>query len=124
MAELTIAMENYLEAVYESSFDGVGSRVSDIAVRLGVSKASVNNAMNILAKKGLDENEKYREVKLTPAGREMAEVVSNRHAIIFRVFSEVLGIPEDIADTDACAIEHVISGESVQRMNDFLKCKK
>jgi len=40
MSNLTFAMEDYLEAIYELSRDGKDTRVSDIAERLGVTKAS------------------------------------------------------------------------------------
>lgn len=123
MNELTFSMENYLEAVYELSRDGRGSRVSDIAVRMNVSKASVNNAMNVLAKKGLVENEKYREITLTEEGEALAKLTADKHAIIRRFLIEVLGIDPETADSDACAIEHVISSRSVKKMRDFMETK-
>jgi hypothetical protein len=58
MANLTFSMENYLEAVYELSAGNGAARVSDIAARLDVSKASVNSAMNALHQRGLVTNEK------------------------------------------------------------------
>jgi Mn-dependent DtxR family transcriptional regulator len=54
-------MENYLEAIYELSQDKESARVSDIAERMGVSKASTNSAVSTLSSKGLVKNEKYRE---------------------------------------------------------------
>lgn len=121
MDQLTVAMENYLEAVYELSLNGSGSRVSDIAARLGVSKASVNNAMNVLASKGLVENEKYREIHLTPHGLELARLTSGKHAILQCLLTGVMGVDPETASADACAIEHVISMESVRRIYEFLK---
>ncbi len=121
MVKITSVMENYLEAVYELSRDGSGARVTDIANRMGVSKASVNNAMSVLAEKGLIENEPYQEIRMTPAGEEYARIVSGKHAIIERLLTVVLGVEPKIADVDACAIEHIISAESVQAMYSFLQ---
>ena len=67
MEHLTIAMEHYLETVYDLCGKG-GCRLSDVAARLEVSKASANNAMNVLASRGLVESEKYREIRLTEQG--------------------------------------------------------
>ena len=53
MSGITIAMENYLEIIYEFQQNGKKARVSDIAKKKNVSKASVNNAMNVLAEYGL-----------------------------------------------------------------------
>lgn len=113
-------MENYLEAIYELSKDGGGARVSNIAERLGVTKASTNSAMSTLALKGLIVNEKYGEIFLTPDGLKLAELTSRKHQIIKKFFIEILKIDTDIADSDACAIEHVISGKSIEAMQDFL----
>ena len=63
MEEMTIAMQNYLELIYELSLDGKKARVSDIAKRLGVSKPSVNNAVVVLSKNGYVNYEKYSDIK-------------------------------------------------------------
>jgi DtxR family Mn-dependent transcriptional regulator len=120
MEKLTFTMENYLEAIYELSSDGKGARVSDIAERLGVTKASTNSAMATLSEKGLIVNEKYREVFLTPAGLKIAELTCQKHEVIRRFLTKVLKVDAVIADKDACAIEHVISGDSVNAMLQFL----
>jgi len=124
MIRLTFTMENYLEAIYELSPSGEGVRVSDIAEKLGVTKASTNSAMATLAEKGLIINEKYKEILLTPAGLELARFIANKHYIIDKFLREILNVPPAIADEDACAIEHVISNESVGAMEAYLAAKK
>lgn len=124
MKKLTISMENYLEAIYELSDGNSGTRVSDISERLGVTKASVNNAMSTLAEKGLVVNEKYKKVFLTPAGLEQAKLTSKKHQIIQEFFIKVLKVDADVADKDACSIEHVISSDSVQAMQLYLQANK
>ncbi|MBZ9633248.1 metal-dependent transcriptional regulator [Clostridium sp. FP1] len=120
MKNLTFTMENYLEAIYNLSTDGKGARVSDIAKILNVTKASTNSAMSTLSEKGLIINEKYKEVFLTPTGLKLAEFTSKKHEVIQRLFVEVLKIDDHIADEDACAIEHVISSDSIYAMQQFL----
>ncbi|MCB2311242.1 metal-dependent transcriptional regulator [Clostridium tagluense] len=120
MKNLTFTMENYLEAIYNLSTEGKGARVSDIAEILNVTKASTNSAMSTLSEKGLIINEKYKEVFLTPTGLKLAEFTSQKHEVIQRLFVEVLKIDDRIADKDACAIEHVISSDSIYAMQQFL----
>jgi len=120
MKKLTFSMENYLEAIYELSENGKGVRVSDIAERLGVAKSSTNSAMASLSKRELIIAEKYKEVYLTPKGFEIAEFTAKKHKTIQQFFTNVLNIDAKIADEDACAIEHVISKESVLAMKNFL----
>jgi DtxR family Mn-dependent transcriptional regulator len=116
MKKLSVSMENYLEAVYELSDKDSGARITDIASRLQVSKASASNAMSVLAEKGLITNKRYQLVTLTPAGMKLAKLTSQKHAIIQKYFTDILSIDPQIADTDACAIEHVISNDSVYAM--------
>ncbi len=120
MNNLTYTMENYLEAIYELGKQGEGARVSDIAERLGVSKASTNSAMSTLSEKGLITNERYKLVYLTPTGREIAEFTARKHHLIYQFLTTVLHVDAEIADEDACLIEHVISNTSVTAMQDFL----
>lgn len=121
LEKLTVAMENYLEAVYELSQAGCGARLTDIATRLGVTKASANSAMAVLSDKGLITNEKYQEITLTSEGRALARLVSGKHAALQRFFIEVLGVEAVIAEADACAIEHVISRETIEAVERYLE---
>lgn len=135
MQPLSISMQNYLETIFDLSHNGAASsdasasssesgvRVSDIASRLDVSKASVNNAMNVLAKQGYVSNEKYQEIYLTALGKETSALLEGKHKILKSLFTDIVGIPEETADSDACAIEHIISHESVQQINEYLKSK-
>ncbi|MGI5877599.1 MAG: metal-dependent transcriptional regulator [Christensenellales bacterium] len=118
--KLTVSMENYLEAIYELTEGKSGARVSDIARKLGVTKASTNSAMTTLSDKGLIENEKYGEIFLTPAGLNLARFTAQKHQIIREFLTRALGIDPAVADADACAIEHVISLESVAAMKQLL----
>ena len=121
MEEMTIAMQNYLELIYELSLDGKKARVSDIARQLGVSKPSVNNAVVVLAKNGYVDYEKYAVIKLTAKGKKTAKFICSKHQTIKQLFVEVLHIDEKIADKDACLIEHVISDESIKAMREYMK---
>ena len=76
MEEMSIAMQNYLELIYELSLDGKKARVSDIAKHLGVSKPSVNNAVVVLAKDGYTY-EKYADVKRLKGKKRLSLSVVN-----------------------------------------------
>lgn len=120
MEKLTFVMENYLEAIYELSEEGNGVKMTHIAEKLGVTKASTNSAMATLAEKGLITNERYKKIFLTPLGLEIAELTSKKHHIIKDFFIKVLKVDSSIADNDACSIEHVISSDSIHAMQNFL----
>lgn len=121
MEKLSFKMENYLEAIYELSIRGTGARVSDIAERLGVTKPSTNSAMTTLAEKGLIINEKYKEVFLTTEGLKLAEFISKKHHVIQNFLIHILKVDPSIAESDACAIEHVISRDSIIAMEKYMQ---
>lgn len=124
MNNLTFIMENYLEAVYELSKEKNFARLSDVAQRLNVTKASASKAMKSLLDKGLISTERYREIYLTEEGKKTAEITAAKHETIREFFIRVLKIDPSTADTDACAIEHVISYTSVKAMMDYIGHKK
>ncbi len=121
MDELSVHMQGYLETVYECSEGKLGARVSDIAARLNVSKASVSDAMSVLARHGMVESSPYSKIHLTEEGLRLAEMISIRHTVIQKLFTKVLGVRASVAYEDACAIEHIISQESVEKISDYLK---
>lgn len=121
MTKLSFTMENYLETIYELSGDGTGVRVSDIAERLCVTKASTNSAIATLSQMGLVSNEKYKEIFLTPSGHELAKLMANKHYIIEKFLLEILHVNPSIAAEDACAIEHIISNDSIAAMKKYLQ---
>lgn len=120
MEKLTFTLENYLEAVYKLTLNNKGARVSDISEILGVSKASTNRAMNSLAEKKLVINERYGGIYLTELGKEYSKQTYEKHKLLYNFLTECLGVEKNIADEDACEIEHVISDVSFNALKKFV----
>ena len=113
-------MESYLDAILELSETENSVRLKDIADRIGVTKSTANAAMAALAENNLIRHEYYGQIQLTDSGRKVALKIAKKHKIIKRFFSEILKIDPDIADSEACAIEHVISDVTTNAMQEFL----
>jgi len=123
---ITVAMQNYLEIIFDlskESKDG-GVRMSDVATKMSVAKASVSNAIAVLVENGYITAEKYQDIHITDKGAQTAEFLFRRHSIIKALFKDVIGIDEKSADDDACAIEHIISIKSIEKIEEFLKKNK
>lgn len=103
--------EMYLEAILVLSQKSSFVRSVDVGDYLGYSKPSVSRAMGILKKGELIVMESDGALKLTPAGRDIAEKIYERHRVLTKVLVS-LGVPEDVAAEDACKIEHDISDVS------------
>lgn len=96
-------------------------RTTDVALRLGVSKPSVNRAMKVLASEGYVNQETYGDIHLTEKGRLKASQVYFRHKILTSFLKDVLGVDAVIAEQDACLIEHDISSETMEKLASFLR---
>ena len=122
MAKLTQANEDYLEAIVMlAGEDRSPVRSVDIANRLDVSKPSVNKAVALLREEGFIEHQPYGDVYLTDAGAKYGEAVLERHNTLMRFFVEVLGVEPDVAEDEACCIEHVISEDTFQRWTEHIR---
>ena len=113
-------MEDYLETIHRLEIERGNVRVKDIALRMRISQASVSGAMNNLEKQGLVSHPRYDLIRLTAAGIGRAEKIYERHRIIKHFLKDVLGLAEDVADRDACRIEHNIGPETFLSMKRFI----
>ena len=78
-----------------------------------------NDMMSELKDTGLIEK-KYGTVVLTERGYRVASEIKNRHDIIKAFLIEVLGVSELTASIDACNMEHAVSSETVEKLNNRL----
>ena len=118
--KFTPSIEDYLECIYQINL-GQGVKSTDIAAKLSVSKPSVHRAIVTLAEMGLLSQEKYSLIYLTEAGQKKAAEVSEKHEILSGFLQDVLGISPDVAEEEACKMEHGVSMETVQKFNALRK---
>lgn len=103
--------ENYLETILILHQRNGTVRSIDIAAELEFSKPSVSVAMKHLREKGQIIMDEDGHIVLTEEGRKIAEGVYERHRLFTRWLIS-LGVPAEVAEEDACRIEHVISEET------------
>ena len=114
--------ENYLETILILSKRLPVVRAVDIANELDFKKSSVSIAMKNLREKEQITVTDAGYIYLTDAGREIAEMIYERHEMISQGLM-ALGVPEEIALEDACRIEHVISKESFDAVKKLIQSK-
>lgn len=113
--------ENYLENIYFLSLKKERVKSGDLAKQLGVSRPSVFRALTNLQKAGLIEKEHYGDIVLTEAGMIKAIKIAKKHHKITRFLKLSLGLTDEMAERDACRIEHIISEETMKAIEAFIK---
>ena len=120
MEHISPAYEDYLEAIYELSDGKSAVRSVDVAEKLNVSKASVNKAVKALKAAELVDQPYYGDITLTDEGRAYGSSVLLRHHMLRSFLIDLLGVDPDVAEDEACAMEHSISDDTMHRWVDFL----
>jgi len=120
-ASLTDSLEDYLETIYLLVREGSVARVRDIARARDVKAGSVTPALKRLSDAGLIDYAQREFIRLTPAGEREARRVLARHTILTRFFEEVLQLPSEAAEDQACAMEHSLSNEAMDRLVRFFE---
>ncbi len=122
MDKVSMSHEDYLEAIVMlGGTDSQSVRSVDIAKQMDVSKASVNKAIGLLKEHGLADQPYYGDVTLTKKGYDYAKAVYKRHRYLTAFLSKALGIPDDVAEDEACLMEHAISDESFEKWIAYIE---
>lgn len=114
--------EDYLEACLyvEKTKNGVIKSI-EVANFLGVSRPSACRALNILCENGFIVKEKYNAITLTKKGRQKALEIVQKHTAITNFLIYVLKVTPEVAEQDACKIEHDLSQETTEKLFAFMK---
>jgi DtxR family transcriptional regulator, manganese transport regulator len=108
----TETAEDYVEAIAELTANTGEARAVDLARRLGVSHVTVVRTVARLQRDGYVSARPYRSIFLTEKGALLAAESSQRHEIVLE-FLRSLGVPEQVAQSDAEGIEHHVSRETL-----------
>jgi len=120
-SEISSALEDYLETVYLLVQEHGFARVKDIARARDVKAASVSIALQKLSELGLVRYERREFIKLTPSGEQAGREVFARHRLLARFFEEFLGMPAGAASEQACAMEHSLTDDAMERLVRFFE---
>ncbi len=110
--------QDYVEAIAELIQQTGECRVRDLAKRFAVSHVTVNRAIARMKRDGFVDTQPYAPVTLTNQGKTLAEFSERRHRIVFH-FLRALGVSERTAAIDSEGIEHHVSEETLQLMEQF-----
>jgi len=118
---VSASLEDYLEAIFHIEASNGAARAKDIAVAMKVKNASVTQALRSLAEKKLVNYAPYEVITLTKPGSQIARDVIRRHETLEKFLNQVLGLPSDEADENACRMEHSVSRPVLDRLIKFVE---
>ena len=110
----------YLETILLLKRKISNVRAVNVAEELGYSRASVSRGMGLLVAKGYITVDASGEISFTPEGKTRAEGIYERHTVITKLL-ELAGASREVAEENACRIEHVISPELFEILKDYVK---
>ena len=116
------SLENYLESILIIGEKKPVVRSVDIANELGFKKSSISVAVKNMKEQNYIEVSEEGYITLTKTGKKLAKSVYERH-LFFKNWLIGLGVDPEVADEDACSMEHVISEESFKAIKAYIDKK-
>lgn len=105
-------VEEYLKTIYDVAGKNSAARTTDVAKCLKLSPASVTEAMQKMAVKGLVVYEPYKGATLTKEGLGIATKIKRKHRLLEVFLTDMLHLDREKAHSEACKMEHDISDET------------
>ena len=118
--QLSDAIQDYLKEIYKLQASGERATTSAVAQRLGVAPSSATSMLKKLAALGLAEHAPYRGAELTEPGKKIALEVIRHHRLLEQYLAETLGLGIDAVHAEADRLEHVLSEELEERIDEAL----
>lgn len=116
----TVRWEQYIETIDQIQREKGYAKVRDVALSLEVGQPTVTEMFSKLGEAGLVNYEKWSGVTLTEDGQSLADELAEKHDTL-KEFLTILGVPVDVADADACVMEHSVSSETLDRLTSFVR---
>jgi len=113
--------EDYIETIYLLKKKKGFVRSIDVASELNFSRPSVSRAVGILKEDGYLTVGKDGELELTELGLKKAKSVYEKHTNLTKFLMLTAKVSADVAENDACRIEHIISPETFKGIKKYLK---
>ena len=117
---ITISKENYLKAIAEAESEGETVKAATLSRWLNVTAPAVTMAIKRLKRDVLIRVDEEGHITLTPAGREIANRVLNRHHLIERMLTEIFGMEWYKVHEEAEQLEHAVSGDFERKLVEKL----
>lgn len=114
------SLEEYIKTMYVLKKQNGNVRVTDVADKMGCSKASVNKALNNLKDNKLVKYETYGTIEITSEGEDLAQKIIESYDIIYVFLKDVLGMESEKAKTEAENMKSAMSDETINKLARYV----
>ncbi len=110
-----------MKAIYRLTREKSTVRLSELSRELGVRMPSAIQMLRSLEESGLVEYGNHGLIKLTERGKQIAKNIYERHQLLKNFLTKYLNIDPEVAEKDACGMEHYISPETYEKLIKFIE---
>lgn len=118
--ELQHSSVHHLLAIHTLLKDNGYARAIDIANYLELTRGSVSITLQRLKKKGYIREDATKFMQLSPVGLKLVNAVLSKRRLVKTLLSEILGVPEEYAEEDACKVEHLLTRQTSAKIFSFI----
>lgn len=119
--ELSHSAAHYLMAIAQIHEEQGYARLIDVSKKLNISKGSLSTSLKPLIKRGLVVEDENKHLFLSEQGKSFASNIRHTYFTFKHFLIEVLGIDPEIAEIDACKVEHLLSTEATNELIHLVK---
>lgn len=118
--ELTHSSVHHLMAIYDLLEKNGYVRGVDISKHLHISRSSVSITLHKLIHRGYVEEDENKFYQFTERGKDLIGGVLTKRKIIKIFFEKTLNMAPDMAEAEACKIEHLLGETTGQKLLGFM----
>ena len=114
--KLTNSQEEYLKIIYILKNTENEIKVTEIANKLNITKASVNSGIKSLKDAGLINYEPYKQIELTEQGEKEAIKIVEAYDIVKLFLTDIIGAKKENVEEEAKNIKTILSDDSINKL--------
>ena len=114
------SLEEYLKTIYIIQKQENVPRVTDIAIKMNCTKASVNKSLKLLKEERLINYEPYGKIDLTEEGLKLAKKILEANDIVYLFLTAILGETPEVAEKEAKDMKMVMKDSSINKLARYV----
>lgn len=117
---ITHSAAHHLTAISDLLAKNGYARVTDVARKLQITRGSASITLKALKERGLVTEDENKFLRLSETGASITQVIHLKRRVLTKFFKDILNVPEETANIDACKIEHLISTNTGEKLLSFM----